>query len=109
MGVDYYESKWLVITEIDGESKEYIRISSEGGYFNFTYDSDEEDGYSKAKVKYFRELRKQASPPKILFQDGEWKITSKSKIEVYLLKLKEKGIPIEKVVKIVKTIDFEER
>lgn len=109
MGVDYYESMWLVIKGHDGKIKEYISLSSQGGYFDFSYDSDEEDGYSKAKAEYFRKLREKASPPKTVFQDGKWKITSKSKIEVYLSKLKEKGLKIEEVSKIVKAIDFEER
>lgn len=88
MGVDYYIITTLKIT-YNNDEKDYIDLSKQGKYYfwhDIKYDSDSEGdrerAYEEEKKLQEKELASH-NEEKLLFLDGEWHITSQSKIEQY--------------------------
>ena len=87
MGVDYYIITTLKITYTNDE-KDYIDLSKQGKFFwhEVSYDSDSEGDRERAFEEEKKLQEKELAShneEKLLFLDGEWHITSQSKIEDY--------------------------
>lgn len=87
MGVDYYIITTLKITYTNDEN-DYIDLSKEGKFFwhEVSYDSDSEGARERAFEEEKKLQEKELAShneEKLLFVDGQWHITSQSKIEDY--------------------------
>lgn len=97
MGVDWYEYHYLLVEykERNDDLNEYFELSREGRYCY--YESDEEDGWEKEVERRMEECKKKVN---VVYENGEWKITNKSKIDWYTREIGEKNM--DKVSKIVR-------
>ncbi len=78
MGCDYYTNTYLCFRTKDGKNHS-VYVGSEKGYYYFSYDSDSEGDYERKEASFLAEKNS-----KVMFADGAWKISSKSKQEYYL-------------------------
>jgi len=92
MGVDYYRILYLRVeyTKSDGsrESNDVV-LEKSGRYFSSCYDEDSEDDYDRQLDNEMERVTKSYGE-KDIYVNGEFKITSKSKITEYMDILKTK-------------------
>lgn len=103
MGADYYLNTYLVVnhSKDNKEEKDYIEYDRQGCYFWGSYDSDSETDYDK-KFQEQMMSRQSNYSDKVIYENNNWLITSKSKIEDYeetIYKSLPGDIKINKIIK----------
>lgn len=105
MGCDYYiyENMRINYKDDDGDDRsEDIELSKQGRYFSSSYDSDSEDDYDRQLDKEIEfVMSSDKYKDKILFADGNWKITSQDKI-LYYKRLIDESINFTNILSIKK-------
>jgi len=85
MGCDFYEILYLKIeyTDVDGfPQKTHEKLSTTRRYIFGTVDSDSEDAFDR-QLQEEMERTEKSYGKKIIYENGQWKITSKDSINQY--------------------------
>jgi len=109
MGCDYYIGVYLFVSLKNNDTSYHILLHEDVGYWSFSYDSDSENGYERAKDEEITRIFKTLPKDKVLFENDEWKISSEDKKKNYLYYLHRKSIDLSNVDKLVKTSSYRER
>lgn len=109
MGCDYYTELYMCVRLKNSDESYNFLLRKDSGYWSFSYDSDSEDGFKRAKNEERTMIIKSLPNDKVLFENEEWKISSEDKKKKYLYHLTKNSITLNDVDMIVKTYNFQER